>query len=62
MSEADLINSLSTIDFVQNEKITFPEPVNKILTLPKPVNIEPINEKTDTQKYCDKSTYFRPFH
>ena len=54
MAEADLINSLSTIDFVQNEKITFPEPVNEKLTLPIPVNTEPTIEKTDTQKYSDR--------
>lgn len=48
MAEADLINSLSTIDFVQNEKITFPEPVNET------VNTEPTVEKTDTQKYSDR--------
>ena len=48
MAEADLINSLSTIDFVQNEKITFPEPVNET------INTEPTVEKTDTQKYSDR--------
>ena len=48
MSEAHLINSLSTIDFVQNEKITFPEPVNET------INTESSIEKTDTQKYSDR--------
>ena len=48
MSEAELINSLATIDFVQNEKITFPEPVNVT------INTEPTVEKTDTQKYSDR--------
>lgn len=54
MSEADLINTISTIDFVQNEKITFPEPVNETVTLSESVNTEPTVEKTDTQKYSDR--------
>lgn len=54
MSESEKINSLATVDFVQNEKITFPEPVNNIMPLPISVNTEPINEKTDTQKYSDR--------
>lgn len=48
MAEVDLINTLSTIDFVENEKITFPEPVNEI------VDTESTTEKTDTQKYSDR--------
>jgi len=54
METADEINSLSTIDFVQNEKITFPEPVNETNTLAESINTEFINEKTATQKYCDR--------
>lgn len=54
MSEADLNNSLSTIDFVQNEKITFPEPVNETVALFESVNTEPTVEKTETQKYSDR--------
>ena len=29
MTEAEKINSLAIIDFVENEKIVFPEPVNE---------------------------------
>lgn len=54
MTEAEKINSLAIIDFVENEKIAFPEPVNETTALPESVNTEPINEKTDTQNYSDR--------
>ena len=54
MTEAEKINSLAIIDFVENEKIVFPEPVNETTALPESVNTESINEKTDTQKYSDR--------
>lgn len=54
MTEAEKINSLAIIDFVENEKIAFPEPVNETIPLTEPINTEPINEKTDTQNYSDR--------
>lgn len=54
MTEADKINSVAIIDFVENEKITFPEPVNETIALPESINTESINEKTATQKYSDR--------